>query len=93
MEIHLMMPLASWQLLSMLGIENVKILNAKTALVNNNFEITPFNAENLPIDIAAYIKKSNEVKMEPVTIEPLKTAIKKVTPVKKVKVEVEEGGC
>ncbi|MDP2087995.1 MAG: rhodanese-like domain-containing protein [Flavobacteriaceae bacterium] len=82
-----------WCLLSKLGFKNVKILNARTTFNNNQFDIIPFSAEMLKYDIAAYIKKSNEVKMEPVTIEPLKTAIKKVTPVKKVKVEVEEGGC
>lgn len=84
---------SSWYLLNKLGFENVKILNAQIALVNNVLEITPFNNENLPIDIAAYLKKSNELNIEPITIEPIKTIIKKVTPVKKVKVEIEEGGC
>ncbi|MDP3352471.1 MAG: rhodanese-like domain-containing protein, partial [Flavobacteriaceae bacterium] len=56
---------SSWYLLTKLGFENIKILNAKTAFVNNVFEVTPFNSENLPIDIAGYIKQSNEVKMEP----------------------------
>lgn len=84
---------SSWYLLSKLGFENIKILNAKTALINNVFEVKPFNVENLETDIAGYIKKSNEVNMEPAKIESLKTPIKKVTPVKKVKVKIEEGGC
>lgn len=43
---------SSWYLLSKLGFENIKILNAKTALINNVFEVKPFNVENLETDIA-----------------------------------------
>lgn len=84
---------STWYLLSKLGFENIKILNAKTALVNNIFEVTPFNTEDLPIDIALYIKKSNEVKIEPIKIEPIKPTIKKVITVEKKKKAPEEGGC
>ncbi|MDO9261129.1 MAG: hypothetical protein Q7U08_04230, partial [Flavobacteriaceae bacterium] len=72
---------------------NIKILNSKTAFINNVFEVTPFNSEILPINIAGYIKQNNEIKIEEVKIEPIITPTKIVVPVKKVKVEVEEGGC
>lgn len=84
---------SSWYLLNKLGFENVKILNAQIALVNNILKVSPFNDENLPIDIASFIKKSNEVKVLPIKVEPIIAPIKKVTPVKKAKIEVEEGGC
>lgn len=84
---------SSWYLLYKLGFENIKILNAQVNLLNNKLEIKPISNENLTVDIASYIKKSNEVKVETVEIKPIKTEVKKVTPVKKVKVEIEEGGC
>lgn len=82
-----------WYILTKLGFDNIKILNAKIALVNNNFQVTPFKAEILKYDISKYITESNEVKkIEVKIVTPIKE-LKKVTPVKKVKVEIEEGGC
>jgi rhodanese-related sulfurtransferase len=84
---------SSWYILNSIGIENLKILNVKTAFVNNIFEVTPFNAEVLKTDIAQYIKERNEVKIAPVNIDSIKKPVQVVKPVKKEKVEIEEGGC
>lgn len=84
---------SSWYILTKMGFENIKILNAKTALVDDNFVASPNNTEILKYDIATYIKESNEIKKEEVKIEIPKPILKVVKPEKKVKVEVEEGGC
>lgn len=82
-----------WCLLTKLGFDNIKILNTKTAFINNNFEVTPFKAEILKYDITKYLKESNEVKKVEIKIEAPKPQVKVVKPEKKVKVEIEEGGC
>lgn len=85
--------ISTWYVLTKLGIENLKILNAKVTFENNLFKVTKAENEVLNISIADYLKKSNEVKVEPKEIIIPKKEAKKVIPIKKEKIEIEEGGC
>lgn len=82
-----------WCLLTKLGFSNIKILNAKTTFNNNNFEVSPFKAEILKYNIPKYLKESNEVKKVEVKIKTPKPQVKEIKPEKKIKIEIEEGGC
>lgn len=85
--------MGSWYLLTSIGIENIKILSVITNFTNNEFIVTPFNTELLKTDITQYIKESNEIKKEPIVQKPIIKTLPLVKPVKKEKIEVEEGGC
>lgn len=85
--------ISTWYVLTKLGIENLKILNANITFENNSFMVTTVENEALPISIADFIKKSSEVKVEPKEIIIPKLNPKKVITVKKEKIEIEEGGC
>lgn len=85
--------MSSWYVLNSVGIENLKVLNVNTIFYNNSFNVTPFNTEILKTDIAQFIKESNKVKTVPEVIKPIIKPLQIVKPVKKEKVEVEEGGC
>lgn len=85
--------MGSWYMLTSLGFENIKVLNVSTNFINNEFSVEPFNAEILKNDIAQFIKESNEVKIIPKVIESIKKPLQVVKPIKKEKIEVEEGGC
>lgn len=85
--------ISTWYVLTKLGIENLKILNANITFENNSFMVTTVENEVLPISIADFIKKSSEVKVEPKEIIIPKLNPKKVITVKKEKIEIEEGGC
>lgn len=85
--------MGSWYLLTSIGIENIKILNVTTSFINNEFIVTPFNSEILKNDIANFIIQRNEIKEEPIAQKPIQKKLPVVKPVKKEKIEIEEGGC
>lgn len=84
---------STWYILTKLGIENLKILNITVAFENNTLKLTPAETEIFNISIADYLKKSNEVKVEPKEIVAPVIKSKKIVPIKKEKIEIEEGGC
>ena len=78
---------SAWMLLYQLGFENIKILEAKTALLDNNFEVKAYELEKT-------IPNYNDI-FKTVTVKApvVKKVPKKVIPVKKKKKKTPEGGC
>ncbi len=81
----------AWMLLYQLGFDNVKLLNAKTALIENKLEVKAHQLEK-PIPNYNDIFKTVTVKV-PVAKKVVKKSPIKVIPKKKKKKKKPEGGC
>jgi len=77
-----------WMLLNQMGFKNIKMLCAKTHLLNNEFVVESYPLEKPNLNYAEFMKKASSVKIKEVVKKP-----KKVVKLVKKKKKAPEGGC